>query len=122
VGPFATNSTVPVTQLAIEKYQEAAEDLAAHAVENLEGLVPCELSEGDAACAEAFIDAFGKRAYRRPLGAEERAELLSVFNLGAQSQGFETGIRLVIQAALQSPYFLYMIELGDGSQGDTIPL
>jgi hypothetical protein len=52
------------------------------------------------------------RAFRRPLEPAEREALVGLFELGRTDVGFAEGIRLVIQAALQSPQFLYHLELG----------
>jgi hypothetical protein len=64
--------------------------------------------------ARAFITAFGRRAYRRPLSADELTRHLEIFNLGVATPGeldaFPAGIRLVVQSMLQSPFFLYRVE------------
>ncbi len=67
-----------------------------------------------------FIEFFGRRAYRRPLTTAEVDRLEQVYNTGAGLSGtassFTIGAGLVIEAMLQSPYFLYRSELGtDGA-------
>jgi hypothetical protein len=69
---------------------------------------------GDAelrACATDFVDALGPRAFRRPLEESERTLLLSTYDAGA-ADGFWDGIRMVIELLLQSPQFLYVVEVG----------
>jgi hypothetical protein len=65
--------------------------------------------------SDAFIREFGLRAHRRPLSEEDVALYASVFTIGGSSyQGvdsFTGGVRLVIEAMLQSPFFLYRAEL-----------
>lgn len=66
--------------------------------------------------ARQFIETFGRRAYRRPLETAEVDRLQQIFDVGAGLSGsassFTIGAGLVIEAMLQSPYFLYRTELG----------
>lgn len=117
VGVFANNTIAPVTDLGVEQYQAAAEQLATTATEpaNLQRLLPCA-STGDEACAVDFIRTFGKRAFRRPLVAEEVEDLRRLYAQAYADAGggatFATRIKLIIQAILQAPSFLYRIEVG----------
>ncbi|HMW50228.1 MAG TPA: DUF1592 domain-containing protein, partial [Cellvibrionaceae bacterium] len=63
-------------------------------------------STGAASC---FVENFGRRAFRRPLSAEEKADYISLFNQGASR---DAGARYVVQTMLVSPNFLYRTELG----------
>ena len=114
-------STLVVTQLLAEGYMNAAEQVATTAVQNLTTLVGCDpQKDGADACGAQFIESFGKRAFRGPLDADARALLTSVFKAGLAQWDFKTGVRLVIEAALQSPRFLYRFEFGmpdPGAQG-----
>jgi hypothetical protein len=112
VGAFYSNATTPVSELLAEQYMRLAEELADQAVGDLASLLPCDPATGAAACGEAFVDHFGLRAFRRPLNPSERAALIGLFELGHADAGFAEGARLVVQAALQSPQFLYHFELG----------
>jgi Protein of unknown function (DUF1592)/Protein of unknown function (DUF1588)/Protein of unknown function (DUF1587)/Protein of unknown function (DUF1585)/Protein of unknown function (DUF1595) len=107
-------STLVVTQLLAEQYMNASEALAKTAVTDVVKLTGCDaVKVGNDACGAQFIESFGKRAFRRPLDDDGRAMLKSVFTAGAAMPGgFNTGIRLVIEAALQSPQFLYRVEFG----------
>jgi hypothetical protein len=99
----------PVAELQVEQYMAVAEDLASQA--DLQGLLPCDPAvSGEMECARAFVAAFGPRAFRRPLTDELEADLISAYELAA-GDGFEAGVRFVIETALQSPYFLYHVEL-----------
>lgn len=110
-------AALTVTELLAEHYMTAAEALAATAVQDLPGLVGCDpLQVGEVACAEQFIGTFGRRAFRRPVAADERARLLAVFNYGV-ADGFAAGVELVLQAILQSPHFLYRVEAGEVDPG-----
>jgi hypothetical protein len=111
---FAVNSTQPVQDLQLEQYQDAAESIAATAIaSNLAGLVGCApTGNAEAACTESFIRSFGRRAYRRPLSQDEVAAYLGLFASARQAGDFSSGVSLVLRAMLQSPYFLYRVELG----------
>jgi len=65
-----------------------------------------------------FVRAVGRRAFRRPLTADEEARYQTVFALGERlyGTGFANGAALVVRAMLQSPSFLYRSELGASSQ------
>jgi hypothetical protein len=103
----------------VVSYQAAAEALAARAVSgNLPKLVgDCDGSLTAAACVDAFLSGFVKRAYRRPATSTEAARLRTVYAAGAASGGasggFTGGIQLMVEAVLQSPAFLYREELGE---------
>ena len=90
---------------------QAGGDLAHAAVQNLGTLLPCQAAAGDA-CAQQFIETFGKRAFRRPLATTETTRLMAIYAMGKANANFAHGIELVIQAMLLSPNFLYKIELG----------
>jgi hypothetical protein len=64
-------------------------------------------------CADQFITAFGGRAFRRPIEADERADLQGLF-AAARGLGFEFQAALAEMAKgmLQSPSFLYHWEVG----------
>ncbi|MFP5305936.1 MAG: DUF1592 domain-containing protein, partial [Gammaproteobacteria bacterium] len=106
-----------VTDRHADEYLAAAEAIAARAVaERRSALLPCN-PDTDAACAQTFIERFGRRAFRRPLSAQEREQYLAMFD-ETLSPGFDDGMRLVIAAMLSAPPFLYRSEtgsaLGDG--------
>jgi len=64
------------------------------------------------ACAHAVIDQLGSLAYRRPLSDDERTSLRTLYDTGVVDGGFALGLRLVLEAILESPYFLYLVEAG----------
>ena len=109
VGPFAANVATSVSKTGLLGYRDVAEAAAASA--DLDALLGCDAS--DDACATSFIDAVGRRAFRRPLSEDERSRLTAVFEHGRDALDTDYGIELVIQAMLQDPSFLYRIELGE---------
>jgi hypothetical protein len=101
-----------VSDVLVEGYLSAAEQLATDAVGNLAAILGCDPTKaGEAACLEMFLDGFGKRAWRRPLTMAERQNLRAAFALG-RATSFKDGIATVIQVMLQSPQFLYRYEQG----------
>jgi hypothetical protein len=111
VQGYRTNTAAnQVSPLLVEKYLGAAEVLAAEAVTSrLETLAPCAAGADTTACGREFVRAFGVRAFRRPLEAEELAIFDGLFD-ATIDEGYAKAIELVIQATLQSPQFLYRVE------------
>ncbi len=102
-----------LSAVVVEQYEKAANDLAAGAVLDLPGLMGCDPAvTGEDACAAAFMERFAKRAFRRPLTADESARLAGFYAQTRASQTFPKTIEMVVSAVLQSPHFLYRIELG----------
>lgn len=68
----------------------------------------------ETSCATKFITAFGLQAYRRPVAADEQADLLSLFSAVRTNAGlgFTDSIGALAKAMLQSPNFLYHWEIG----------
>jgi mono/diheme cytochrome c family protein len=63
------------------------------------------------ACAEKIISGLAHRAYRRPMTADDLPQLLAFYRQGAESGGFEAGVRLALQKILVSPEFIFRMEL-----------
>jgi hypothetical protein len=117
------------SDLLIEQYMLAAEDISARAVQDIATLMPdCDpVSDGDDVCADQFIDQWGQKAFRRPLDQDEKTRLKALFSWAmadADLGTFEDGIELVIQEVLQSPHFLYRPEFGTDEPiaGDVVPM
>ena len=120
-------AALTTSDLLIEQYMKVAEDVSARAVGNLSTILPCDpAADGEDACALTFVETFGRRAFRRPLTDDEvtRYKALYDWAVGDADLGrFEDGIQVVIEAALQSPSFLYRAELGAETpvEGDIVP-
>lgn len=103
-------------------YQRAAESLADALRADSDALgriVPCRATERG--CARQFVESFGRRAFRRPLSEPEvdaySALHASAAELYPSGGAFENSVHLVVQAMLQSPDFLYRIELAEDTEG-----
>lgn len=114
IGGFENNTVAPITQDLVERYLEAAEALAARAITRIDSLAPCPENSKPVDCARGFVDAFGRRAYRRSLSSEERTILLDLFADKEKQAGYARAIEIVLQAILVSPHFLYRPEPADG--------
>jgi hypothetical protein len=120
VAGFSGNSITAVGVTQVRHYKEAAEKLAQGWMTRNPS-VPCPgAAAGTRACVEKFVDDFGRRAFRRPLAElpGARDQLLAVFDKAAAAggaAGFSAGVKLMMASALQSPYFLYHLELGPGT-------
>jgi hypothetical protein len=120
---FTVNDAQRVDPVLAKQLAAAAEALAAEVKGKVAELAPCADPGTQAeSCARAFITSFGGRAYRRPLDAAEADALLAVYQVGAKGATYADGIELVARAVLQSPGFLYLTEIGDGSGGDALAL
>ena len=72
------------------------------------------MPEGKRSAREAAkidLASFARRAFRRPVGEDDVARLLSLFD-HAQSRGdsFEASLRLALKGVLISPHFLFLVE------------
>jgi mono/diheme cytochrome c family protein len=65
-----------------------------------------ESAAAQEACAKQIITSLARRAYRRPVTAQDVNELMQYYTEGAKD-GFEPGIRSAITGLLASPFFLY---------------
>jgi hypothetical protein len=107
-----------ISPRGVEQYEDAAFNLAAQALETperRESLVPCtpQSTYGDA-CAERFYADVGLRLWRRPLTAEELDRLVGIAMAAYTALGdFYLGLEYGLAALLQSPNFLFRVELGE---------
>ena len=111
-----------LSPLGVEQYEAAAFRLAEQALDaaHRDRIVPCAPSGVvDAACAGQALDALGARAWRRPLSEEELAGLVALSGTAATVMGdFYQGLAYGVAMVLQSPFFLYRVELGEDDPDD----
>jgi len=118
-----------VTEQLRQQLATAAERLADKVTGDaaaLAKLIPADAPADSSGRARAFIASFGQRAFRRPLTETEITTHLALFGQGPTLypgvDAFNAGVSLVIQALLQSPYFLYRTELGGAAVDGKVPL
>ncbi|MBK7858936.1 MAG: DUF1592 domain-containing protein [Archangiaceae bacterium] len=106
---------IAISMLTAEKLNSGAEAIIATQAHRK--LVPCAIATGDPACGFAFIDAFGARAFRHPLDADERAWLRGVFTQARTQLSFSDSIDVVAEVVLQSGHVFYLNEQGHDVAG-----
>jgi len=108
-----------ISPLQAEAYGKAAERLAVGAFRGGDrlGLIPGEpASATDAVCAAKFVRQFGLRAFRRPITDRETTLYTDLFQQeSSRTSDFLAGARIVVEAMLQSPHFLFRVEQGAGT-------
>ena len=140
VGGFKNQTrTQSIPPMLEDAYSTAAERIAQNAFRagDVNGLVPCPPSQSsggsrqssgvtgraaadiparDAKCRDQFVRVFGEKAFRRPLSEIEIRRYNDLFADQAGRTGkFLEGARVVVEAMLQSPKFLFHVTAGDPS-------
>ena len=96
-----------------QQYLSAAKQLSHQVVGDATAItrvLGCDPASGDrAACAKSFVQKVGRRAYRRPLADDEVSSLVA---LSATETDAHEGAALALGAILQSPSFLWRVEIG----------
>ncbi|MCB9591869.1 MAG: DUF1592 domain-containing protein [Sandaracinaceae bacterium] len=121
-------AALDVDEVLWNGYQRAAGALAERATSDAAILARVAPDTGGAVedQAERFVRDFGARAHRRPLTDDEVGEYLHVYATAAGLFGpldaHTAGVRLVLEAMLQSPWFLYRVETSRDPDGRIIPL
>jgi hypothetical protein len=110
-------SAQSVSSLLAEQYGTVARGIAARATSPaaIGKLAPCAATVSAAteeSCARTIIEGLAPRAFRRPLAAGESDGLLALYHATRAGGGFGSAVGAVIEALLQSPQFLYRVELG----------
>ena len=78
--------------------------------------MPCDAGiQSEEACAKSLIQTTGERLFRRPLDAQEQARFLALFDTARHTHQAKTeeALTAVLRALLNSPQFLYRIDLGE---------
>ena len=117
-------ASTTVSELGVQQYEEAAElftGIVFADVARRDALVGCLPAAPGDACVSEFIARFGRRAYRRPLAADEQARWLTMATELANGDAWQ-GVRHAIAGMLQSPHFLYRVEASDIAEGTKIRL
>lgn len=111
----AARSTI--SPVDAEKYENAAYavlDQIFSSAARRDALIGCPAGVVDDPCVRQFIAAFTARAWRRPVATAEIDELhaLAKTIAGQLSDGSQ-GIKFMLAAVLQSPHFLFRVDIGE---------
>lgn len=108
----------------VERYEASAAAVAEAATANPETIgqtVPCFVDGPlDDACYESLARDLGRVAWRRPLSDAQVDMLVDIADAGREfgEDDFMVGAQYMLAAILQSPRFIYIVELGDPADGD----
>lgn len=116
---FYSADTEGVSDALAFNYSAAAE--AAAAAADVERVAACAAGEAPDDCALRFIRTLLPRAFRRPATDLEVGELLGVYHAGLP-EGHAGGLRLMVEAVLNSPSLIYRREFGTPTGGDRADL
>src|SRR6185369_2823745 len=109
---FAAPGTV--SDLEVKRFMELGEAAVAVLGTTLPGAPTCAGDE--TACARAFVESFGKRAFRRPPSELEVGDLLALYDKLRTDPDMKYdlpgALGVLVEAILQSPGFLYRWERG----------
>src|SRR5687767_2309143 len=105
-----------LTDSAVYLYESSARAIAAEARANgaFAAHLPCSPSgPGDVACQRMFVERFGRLAFRRALTQDEAGRWTSVAQaVSGETGSFDAGLEHVVLGMLQSPSFLFQVEVG----------
>ncbi|MEJ7734866.1 MAG: DUF1592 domain-containing protein [Polyangiaceae bacterium] len=107
---------------AVQKYETSAMAVAAAAMgdqANIDGYLGCSpTGAADVDCHRSFVKTFGRLAFRRTLLSEEVEAYTTVAQAAAtEYDDFYAGVEWAIAGLIQSPNFLYQVEVGDAIDG-----
>jgi len=108
-------ATTVLSEQGTELYAQAAMEIGSAVFSDVDRrarVLGCAPSAPDDACAEAFVRATGRRLFRRPLSEDEVGEALDLSRDTAEGDPLR-GLEAVLAAQLQSPSFVYRVELGE---------
>ena len=108
-----------VDQRAWDGFQAAAESISTQVMGDAKmrsKAIPCSPTGDGVACATQFIQEFGRRAFRRPLTADEVTRFQNIYATRAQITAagtFDQAAQVILKAFLVSPSFITRAELSE---------
>lgn len=111
----AARSTVsPVDAEKYENATYAVLDQIFSAAARRDALIGCPAGVVDDPCIRQFIATFVARAWRRPVAASEIDELHALAKtIATQLSDGSQGLKFMLAAVLQSPHFLFRVDIGE---------
>jgi len=99
----------------VDFYRTAAVTVTTAAMVNANQLLGCTptTTKDENTCVSAFLTKFGSKAFRHPVTSTELTNLTAYYTAQRTAGAdFPTAMTLTIEAILQSPSFLYRVEIG----------
>jgi hypothetical protein len=125
INGFATvgATSVSISPAGVGTYQTVLGNATAWAfadAQHAAAALSCVPQTTTDACLTQAINAFGRRAFRRPLTSGETMRFVDLATTIGNQSGSSVliGVRHAVWAILQSPQFLYRVELGAPSAAD----
>jgi hypothetical protein len=108
----------PFRAEVVDGFHTLAHDFALSATKDaasVSATLGCDpATSGEDACLAKLMADLVPRILRRPATTEDQTDFADAFTTGRQMGGtFAAGVRAVLEVALQSPEFLYRVELGE---------
>lgn len=117
----ATISPAAAEKFELAAYEAAKQALAPDRRVTFVGCTPKAAVDTD--CTRQFVEKLGGRAYRRPLTAAESTRFVTVAEAAQKSlNDFHAGLEFAVAGLLQSPNFLFRVELGEPDPGNAARL
>ena len=109
-SPREGNSVTDATWNTVDAMAFQASQYVA---DNLPAVTGCAATPTDA-CAQQYLGTLAQKAYRRPLSADEKARVMSLYTAlkGESGASITEAVQHGVYAILQSPQFVYRTELG----------
>ncbi len=100
-----------LAQLLLDSATSLATAVTGSALANI---LPCSTSSPNHACAETFLNQYGKRLFRRPLTTAEHDRYLTFFDasLAKSNLNFTLAMKWMLIGLVQSPNAIYRSEIG----------
>jgi Protein of unknown function (DUF1592)/Protein of unknown function (DUF1588)/Protein of unknown function (DUF1587)/Protein of unknown function (DUF1595)/Protein of unknown function (DUF1585) len=115
-GEFDTvGSALSLSPAYVIAYEAAAQALIADLYANaarLQRVVSCNIETGGDPCAQTVLGAFARRAWRRPVTADEvQGLMLPITTARMVAATLTEGLKSALAAVLLSPYFIFKVEI-----------
>jgi len=115
-------SQLSMTDDLVMRYEQSARAVATAAMADtarIQQLIGCDPADNTVShCYQSFIRRAGRLLFRRPLTDDELTDYRAVAETADdQMGGFHAGVQWVIVAMLQSPNFLFQVEVGEPVAG-----
>lgn len=75
-------------------------------------ILPCSTTSANHACAETFLNKYGRRLFRRTLTSAEHDRYLTFFDQSLAKSDFKTALKWMTIGLIQSPNAIYRSEIG----------
>ena len=127
VHGFSNNASVrTATPYLVESLQRDFQRVTGVLMAEPGAWLACSATGGDdpLGCGHTTLANVAPQIFRRPLAADETQWIEGLFDSWYADVGFDAAMQLSLQALLQSPDFLYLVEYGDTDRanGSVVPL